>query len=418
MRTCPKCVGFVGGDQQCCERFPKGWSVIDVERYWEDRSQHYLMAISVKRGDPPRALAWWVEYRTETIIGLFLLSGIMMLAIGIGVMFQPTLLRSPLGIVGFLPIYPLWAAAYMLWLKKRHTYSPTGLCPECGHSMPPGFKSGRCTECGEAISMTTRVRVQPIRKAIWLNSFIWLPLLCWFVWSSTFMRNSTVAIGILPNSSLIQLAVAERTFDTSAWDELQTRTLTPEDRTLLFDEILEKRRQIHFFTKSGNLGTWLQSEIIAGGLSPEELRRIRVDNWIPELLVPDHATAGVPFTAILQGEDRQDFLANSTGTVILFDGFAIDDGPFQGGETNTLWALEADSEKKSGFRHFTEPITIDEPGVHTFLAQYWLLDRPFGQLDDPVERDKEGRPIKPLNTNWMIPLTIEQEIRIAPPLGD
>jgi hypothetical protein len=258
------------------------------------------------------------------------------------------------------------------------------------------------------------VLVQPIRKAIWVNLAIWLPLLFWFVWSNTFTRTNTIAFGILSNSSLIQLAVAERTFDTSAWDELQTRTLTPGDRALLFDGILEKRRKLYFFTKSGTLGTWLQGEIIAGGLSPEELRRLRVDNWIPELLAPDHATAGVAFTAILQGEDRQDFLANSIGTVILFDGFAIDDGPFQGGETNTLWALEADSEKKDGFRNFREPITIDEPGVHTILAQYWILDRPFGQLDDPVERDKEGRPIKPLNANWMFPLTIEQEIRIDP----
>ena len=201
-----------------------------------------------------------------------------------------------------------------------------------------------------------------------------------------------------------------------AWVELNGRTLLPAEKALLLDTALQQRREISYFGRHSGMGAWLDAEILSGNLSQKELNRIRVESWIPELVVPDRATSGTPFTAILQGEQREDFLPPGEGTTILFDGFRVGDGPVVGRETNTLWTLHANSTNEGDFRHFKKSLSIDTPGTHTIRATYWLMDRPFGKLDDPVERDADGRPILPVHSTWMIPLSIENTIVVEEPV--
>ena len=125
--TCPICGGQAKGLQQCCERFPESWSKVDLARYWEDRSTNRLMAISVKRGDPPQALAWWIRYQVETISGLLVLAGISMLAIGIWLWFKPALFTSPIGLLGVIPAYLIFMAIFV-WSSGKQEYSSSGLC--------------------------------------------------------------------------------------------------------------------------------------------------------------------------------------------------------------------------------------------------------------------------------------------------
>ena len=412
-RTCPRCGEDAFDSDGACGHVPNSWSTLELELYWRDRSHSAMMANSTSRGDPPQAMAWWIKHRVETIVGLLALAACLLAVIVTGFILRPALLGNMISYTIVIPVYMIMLAV-LLWNKSGVNYAPEGLCSSCGHPIPPDFSKGTCNECGTSIDINpkSRINITQGKKLLFVITLVWVPLL--LIQGLGIMNSKgsgALALGILPNLTLIRMTTS-RPLNTSLWTELSTRTLTPEERSLLFDLAIEQRQELFYFGKHNELGAWLQAEIDAGNVSAEEFRRIWVDSWIPELVVPAQATAGDPFTVILQGKRREDFQPNSIGTVILFDGFTIDDGPVVGRETNTLWALDADSDKKGAFRHFKSPLSIDKPGTYTLRASYWLMDRPFGKLDDPVERDADGRPIQPLHSTWMIPLTIEQEIEI------
>ena len=78
------------------------------------------------------------------------------------------------------------------------------------------------------------------------------------------------------------------------------------------------------------------------------------------------------------------------------------------------WTLQVDSGKDTDLLEFDVKVSIDESGTNKLAVRYWVLDRPYGGLDDDVDRNEEGIPIRPLDSTWMYPVVIEKNIEVRP----
>lgn len=415
--TCPLCGRDTSGESRCCRRIPEGWSSSDIFAYWEDRQRDRAMALGLRRGSPPSSLTWWIERRVlvssllAAFSGLFLAAGLVVLA------FVPRLLVGDAPTFALILIsWPLMFAG-VLWLHSRREYSRAGHCGACGHAMPPGEAPARCVECGKTISRGTIVYAFVPPNASWVFVLFFLPVLTFpllNLWDTSGVGRK--AFGVLPTSALVELAAAENGMNTAPWNELTTRQLTENEQQTLLELILNERASDSFFNETSDRGGWLRAVVEDDLLDADLLRQLRTESWIVDLVIPETPTAGVPFNPILSGERRAPFVSPSTGIAVLFDGFAIDDGPFLGAEHSSLWILHADRRdiSRDGYRHFTRSITIPSPGTHRLRARYWLIDRPYGHLEKEVKRDEHDTPILPLRSTFMVPITIEETIEVAP----
>ena len=130
--------------------------------------------------------------------------------------------------------------------------------------------------------------------------------------------------------------------------------------------------------------------------------------------MPTTVQAREAFVVTLSGKRKEDFLSNGTGTTILFDGVSINGDDFEGGMSSSSWTLQVDSGKDTDLLEFDVKVSIDESGTNKLAVRYWVLDRPYGGLDDDVDRNEEGIPIRPLDSTWMYPVVIEKNIEVRP----
>ena len=411
-KTCPFCFQDAWASSPCCSKFPQNWGSIDLERYWIDRRQNNMVAKSVKRGDPAEPLGlmarrpFGVFFITISVMVIFLIGFVM-------VFFRyPIVAGTPwLMFVFFLylPVIPFIQA----WMMTNSEFCATGICSSCGHQQPPG-NSGICSECGSKVD-DSRVMMRMSNRRRAVSLVLGFAPLMFIITSQIF--GSMIKAGAannLSNTALISIAEAQTGFDQWALHELMTRTLNEEEKDLVFEAAMNQRRDEIFFSSTRDLGPLVEQQILDGRLSPEQLETLRIGAWQSDVLVPPTAQVGQTFTVTLRGNRKEDFLTNSMGTTILFDGVSIDGGDFVGGTPSGFWTLQPDNMVDSSLLEFDVRLSIDKPGTSRLAVRYWVLDRRYGRLNDDVDRNEEGIPIRPPDSTWMHPVVIEKDIEVRP----
>ena len=410
-KTCPFCFQDAWASSPCCSKFPRNWGPIDLDRYWTDRSQNNMVAKSVKRGDPPEPLG--MVARGSFGMVFIAISVMVVFLIGIVAMFFRYQLMAGTAYVFVFAMYiyiPI-LLFIQLWMVTNSQFCATGICSSCGHQQPPG-NNKICSECGSKVD-DSKVMAKMTTKRRVVSGVLGFGPILFILTAQIFgpMIKAGAATNF-SNAALIPIAEAQTSFEQWALHELMTRTLNDEEKDLVFEAAMNQRREEKYFSSTRDLGPLVEQQILDGRLSPEQLETLRIGAWQSDLLVPTTVQVGETFMVTLSGKRKEDFLTNGTGTTILFDGVSINGDDFEGGMSSGSWTLQVDSGKDTDLLEFDVKVSIDESGTNKLAVRYWVLDRPYGGLDDDVDRNAEGIPIRPLDSTWMYPVVIEKNIEV------
>ena len=408
-QACPKCGDDFARNKECCPRRLTSWSKDDVETYWQDFVLQPFIAGGIKRGEPPTSASWLVEHSRILAICFMFTAGITVFTAASLFTIYPAMLYSSSSIFT-IPWY-IFCAAVVLFAISRKTYSTSVECPKCSYPLPPNKKKGTCTECGTPVSAPSTFYPSGVKMPLFMNFALFAPIFFSLLWNTAYQSGlGAAATSSLSNRALIILA-GEDGSDKVVWDEIAKRTFTAKENAQLAENVIRNRTAQGSFVHSRS-NDWLTTQFNAQKLTPEMVVNLRRSYWVPEVILPENIIAGEPFSVILEGKSSPEINPVLVGTVICFEGVSVDDGPYQGQEERGLRVIEANASFNQGYSRFNTTITIDTPGMHTIRMKYWLMDRGYAWIKEPLPRNEDGLLTMPDDATWMIPVTIDTEVAV------
>jgi hypothetical protein len=186
----------------------------------------------------------------------------------------------------FVVILPLFLVMRRERLRNTHR-SETGFCVSCGHEIPPGERGKNCQECGKAYSLIhdTKVRVQKTPALFW-SELLFVILFPLAMMAPTFTLRDDGFLGIFrtlgfnpyayhSTSGLVAAAESDWQGGSGVWAELQTQTLTADQRERLANTVLAYREDPELSAYSySSAARWLAAAIGKGTLSTPTLTQV------------------------------------------------------------------------------------------------------------------------------------------------
>ena len=429
--VCPSCGGdpFVG--DRCCVSFVPSWSSQDLDRYWSDYAWDGLLASSVCRGgmDAGSRLNL-IQQLGQRLFGVSPGNQLILIGTCIVLLFAvlALVLLTPYGTTSLF----LLPGGLVMWIIVKKGGDVTHpLCRECDHPTPPGasFVSGQlCPECGKNL-FTVGVHfgsgsVEKSRRRLvpWIVGISCIFMLAQPLLLLNGVGLANLTFSILPTSVLIDRIPTDAGSD-HVWNELLSRECSAEESTLLFEQLQQ------FIADSGS--EWLSTYYVEnhpafkafaagtwpGPLNPDQIGEVK-GMLEYSLNVQRPVMTGDQVTLMVRFRDRSDSdLPWYHSTSILFDGVAIDDGPYTDQHDQAILVEEwnglddsrtyrdADSERIPRTR-----IRIDEPGVHRVRAAFWLFDQPAASAG--FSRDESGEVQFSPETRWFKRVVLEDEFEV------
>jgi hypothetical protein len=222
------------------------------------------------------------------------------------------------------------------------------------------------------------------------------------------------------------MLVDQASIDTSAypvWNELLSREWSPEQSELLFERL---QQVISEYGSDGLNGYFMENhpafqafaaETWPGSLDPDQVGEIKgllkSSLYVSPLVRPDEqVTLLVRFRDLFDSD-----LPWYQSTSVLFDGAAINDGPYTHQHNQAILVEEWNRLYDSRTYRDADPkriprtrIRIDEPGVHRVRVAFWLFDQPAASAG--FSRDKSGEVQFSPETRWFRRVVLEDEFEV------
>lgn len=334
--VCPACVLALSGDSgdgvRTCPRCERQYEPDQLRRYWDlsltdplaaastwsdmMRSQPHAKRISIT--DILRSWRGKLICMLISVTAIFVMTGIIMAVVmGTSVI---------AGTLSYVHMFPFMVGMFLFMSAAKRREGATAYCASCKYQMPPGISRttiANCPECGSPwseigglIHGEVRRRRGPMIAGAILIVLGALPM--FFPDTVSTWRSK-----LLPASALINEVTARNAgFTFGEWAELNTRTLTDQQRITLATGLLDKRHDALYLGKDES--TWLDQQIAAGALPDDLVDRYyneSLDIWI---IAPERATVGEAMSLAI-GSRYRTGLSKGPVPVVLVSGFFVGD---------------------------------------------------------------------------------------------
>ncbi|MEZ6233545.1 MAG: hypothetical protein R3B68_05090 [Phycisphaerales bacterium] len=230
----------------------------------------------------------------------------------------------------------------------------------------------------------------------------------------------TPMLGLFPTGTLIRQVTAPNAgFVMDEWKELNTRTLSSDQRLRLARGLLDLRLAEQSLPAEAD--AWLDAEIVAGRLPPELVDRYhremfdatlygpqRVRVWENAVFGLDTLERGYPFAPrdaylAIRGFSSDDDPATlrATQNALLYGSLAGGRSAWLGVQTARPGGVEA-------------PFTFETPGTRRITCVYWLVVLPQNTPAGPITWNADGTPNLPAGTLFSERREIKVEVEVTP----
>lgn len=267
-------------------------------------------------------------------------------------------------------------------------------CPECGHAWRYNLVRGRL------VRSRTRIVAASILLALGAV-LVFTPVL----WRGSLHR-------LLPTGVLAWLVAQSPRDAFAAWAELNTRTLSAEQRVQLARRLLDARRGSRLWFDAAN---FLEAEVTAGTLPPELVERYYAEMFTVRLSTPARARVGEAFDVRLVEGMAWDTPGHRV--VVYFAGFSVDGGPPAARRDEVVWGtLIAVDDVRAGRNDQYRPtasLTITTRGTHTVRAAMWVAVVPLSSgVHQPIAWSASGEPTRPAGALWWENRVLEAVVEV------
>ena len=428
---CPSCAGDPFAEDECCSAFVRSWTLPDLDRYWSDYAWDGMRVGGVSRGNGDSASLYNpIQRITGRLLGcmpsnrmsMFALFGVLVITGVALLLFMPSASRWAFN----LPLFGL----IILVVSKLQPQSTIPLCRQCHYPAPSEeeiVENASCSECGSLLSLNgvhfgSGLVLRNRRRRMPL---VLIPaLLLGFVVPMLVMPGPVGVrplLGVLPTSMLVDQA----SIDLDAypvWNELLSRTWSPEESELLFERLQQVISdselgldcyfvETHPAFKAFVAGTW------PGSLDPDQIGQIK-GMFECSLQVNPPAMPGDQVTLMVRFQGLTDYrLAWYQSTSVLLDGVSINDGPFTHQNDQSILVEEWNEVCDLRIYHDADPkriprthVRIDELGVHRVRVAFWLFDQPAASAG--FSRDESGEVEFSPETRWFRRVVLEDKFEV------
>jgi len=216
---------------------------------------------------------------------------------------------------------------------------------------------------------------------------------------------------LVPTRVLIAQVGSGATYSPDVWNELSSRSLTPEQEQRLADALLDRRLHVGSLDLASN--AWLEQRVAKGQIRVESIERYFRE--MVELDLRGAAKARVGETIRIEAlVENRTTPWSGVGVRIFFAGFSVDGEPVPGTRMEQRASVyvfdEWSVKRKPGAELPAVEVQATRPGVIAVEAEAWLIFAPEAALGWGRAWDEDGRPIIPPGVLWTEPVKLRHEI--------